>query len=448
MHRFYLFLPLLLFFQAASYSQGSWERIPAPTSQYLKSVCFVDSLYGWIAGDSGTILHTTNGGVSWVSQDTHSFNEVDDVFFLNRNLGWAATINYSTLPYGTILLKTTNGGATWASQPFPTENIFITCILYRDSLNGWMGGRPHALVKTTDGGATWTQAAIDTSTLAFFPVLALAFYNEQYGYASGGMFDIAGVIWHTSNGGDRWYAIDPSQAPADEVHGLHIFDSTHVMGAGGDPDFGYGVGMIRTSDGGFNWTYDELEIQGNAYDIDFRNDSEVWAPLGPRRKLIYSLDGGVTWAPVIAPDTAAIYDMTFPDTLHGFAVGKDGVVLKYRPPVIPGIPSVNSGHHGFTLFRNSPNPATTTTTIKFTVPICSGDQKRDGHASGALFLKIWNIYGREVASFIHSPLPPGIHSVEVNVETLPAGIYIYGLEMDVNGHVEPVAERMRMSIIR
>ena len=279
----------LLFVQFSSFSQGSWQRINVPTVQYLKSVCFVDSLYGWIAGDSGIILHTTNGGITWTAQDTHATHPVEDVFFLNRNEGWASTVNFTTPPFGTILLKTANGGASWATQLYPTENIFITCILYRDSQNGWMGGTPHALVKTTDGGVTWTQAAIDTSTLAFFPVLSIQFYNSQYGYASGGMFDIAGVVWRTSNGGDKWYAIDPSQAPADEVHGLHIFDSIHVMGAGGDPDFGYGVGMIRTSDGGVNWMYDELSIQGNAYDLDFRNDSEVWAPLGPRRLMIYSL---------------------------------------------------------------------------------------------------------------------------------------------------------------
>ena len=71
------------------------------------------------------------------------------------------------------------------------------------------------------------------------------------------LFDIAGVIWRTWDGGDHWYAIDPLEAPADEVRGLHCFDSLTVMGAGGDPDFGFGVGIITTEDGGLNWDYDE-----------------------------------------------------------------------------------------------------------------------------------------------------------------------------------------------
>jgi len=183
---------------------------------------------GWIVGDSGTIIHTSDGGKTWISQNSRTNNNVVSVFFLNRNLGWAASQNYSTFPYGTMLLKTTNGGAYWSGTPFPVDDIFITCILYRDSLNGWMGGSPNVLVKTMDGGITWVQAGIDTSTLAFFPVLSIKFLNEKYGYACGGLHDIAGVIWRTSNRGDLWQAIDPSEAPADEVHGLYIFGSLYV----------------------------------------------------------------------------------------------------------------------------------------------------------------------------------------------------------------------------
>ena len=136
-------------------------------------------------------------------------------------------------------MKTTNGGEDWVSEPYPEENIFINCVLFLDSLNGWMGGSPHALVRTTDGGLNWEQAEIDTTNLAFFPVLSIRFYNDDknYGYACGGMFDIAGVTWRTSDGGEKWYPIDASDAPADEVHELHLYDSVRVMGAGGDPDF-------------------------------------------------------------------------------------------------------------------------------------------------------------------------------------------------------------------
>jgi photosystem II stability/assembly factor-like uncharacterized protein len=35
----------------------------------LNGICFVDSLNGWVVGGGGTILHTTNGGVSFVEEE-------------------------------------------------------------------------------------------------------------------------------------------------------------------------------------------------------------------------------------------------------------------------------------------------------------------------------------------------------------------------------------------
>ena len=400
-------------------AQGTWERIAVPTDKNLRSVCFVDSLYGWAAGDSGMIIHTVDGGESWMIQPSQTENDVMSLFFLDRDQGWASSFNYTTLPYGTIILKTTNGGADWTSTPYPEENIFITCILFFDSLTGWMGGQPHALVKTTNGGVDWTQAAIDTSTLAFFPVLGIQFFNEQIGYACGGIFDIAGVTWRTTNGGELWYALEPSQAPADEVHGLHIFDATHVMGAGGDPDYGYGVGILRTADGGLNWDYDELGIQGNAYDLDFRNNSEVWAPLGPRMKFIYSLDTGNTWTSIPTPDSTAIFAVTFPDTMHGFAVGSEGAFLQYIPPVHPGISPLPNLTDYLVSCNLYPNP--TKVNSKFEIRNLE---------PGFISIQIYTLSGTEVAVLVNKDLPAGEHLVDFDPASLPAGVYIYQLQFN------------------
>ncbi|GAB4325054.1 MAG: hypothetical protein Kow00127_17770 [Bacteroidales bacterium] len=276
------------------------------------------------------ILHTQDGGDSWQWQDPGSDNEVFDIFFLNDTLGWAATYRFDTLPYGTELLKTTDGGNNWQQLPAQLDNLFITCIEFKNPELGWMGGRPHILMKTTDGGNTWIQSVVDTSTLAFFPVLNLKFYDTLTGFACGGIIDIAGVIWRTTDGGDHWEAIDPAYAPADEVYGLHIFDPLHVMGAGGDPDFGYGMATLVTEDGGITWSYFEHGITGNAFGLAFRNNNEAWCPMGNQPVLAVSYDAGVSWEPVSTPGNALLVDITFPDSMHGYAVGQSGAFVRYK----------------------------------------------------------------------------------------------------------------------
>jgi photosystem II stability/assembly factor-like uncharacterized protein len=429
-----LFL-VLINFQLSSYSQGSWERIEVPTQHNLNSVYFTDSITGWAVGDSGIIINTLDGGINWTIQNSTTENDIVDVFFVNEFLGWASSFNYVSQPYGTTLLKTENGGVDWIGVLYPEENIFINSILFLDSLVGWLGGSPHAIVNTTDGGNSWHQASVDTSTLAFFPVLRINFYNEQYGYASGGIFDIAGVTWHTNNGGELWYAIDVSDAPADEVHALHIFDSIQVMGAGGDPDFGYGVGIISTNDGGDNWEYEELEIQGNAVDIDFINSAEVWAPLGPLRTFIYSVDTGATWTQIPTPESTAIFDVIFPDSLHGFAVGNDGAMLKFTPETPVSNYSNIISRKDF-LLTNYPNPFNSYTNITF-------ELNKNTGANLLSEIKIYDLLGNKVSSLIPKKTDSGIFEVRFETSTFLDGIYYYQLFIDGS-----VVATNRMILIR
>lgn len=431
-------------------AQGTWDVIDVPTNQYLHSVFFVDSLNGWVVGDSGTIIHTSDGGDNWVIQDSQTENEIINVFFLDQNLGWASSFKYSSLPYGTLLLKTIDGGQTWTSSLYPVENVFINCILMQDSLNGWMGGRPHTLVSTSDGGINWQQAEVDTSVLAFFPVLNIQFYDENYGYACGGMFDIAGVIWRTNNGGEKWYALDPSFAPADEVHQLHLYDSIHVMGAGGDPDFGYGVALMRTWDGGIEWDYEELGIQGNAFDLDFRTDAEAWCPLGPRRKLMYSLDSGNTWTQIITPDSVVIFDVIFPDSLHGYAVGQNGAFIRYSPPFQVSIESNLEIKQKSRLYsQNYPNPFQSDTRIEFSLPSEVLENRNNlGIVCKAVELTVFNSHGKIMSILSKNDLNPGNYYLDFDATSLPAGVYYYQISVSIPGYEKPFTDSQRMILMK
>ena len=416
----FILISFILFQSMHVFSQGSWNKMNTSCSKALWSVCFTDSAYGWAAGDDGSIIHTADGGKTWVKQESHTQNQITSITFINRNLGWASSCNYSTVPAGTVLLKTTNGGTTWTSHAYAEENVFISCVTFLDSLNGWIGGSPHVLSKTSDGGMTWQPAYVEPSPLSQFPVLKIKFFNRTYGYACGGIFDVAGVIWRTTDGGNSWRAIDPACAPADEVLDLHISDSLKVIGVGGDPDYEFGVGMMRSTGDDLNFIYREQGFKGRANCIVFADENEAWCSLGERNMFLYSRDGGSSWSEMSTPSQTFVTSLSFPDSRHGYASGRKGEILKYTQSS-NGIQPVGNGSTDdkLSLHEIYPNPIKISAEIRFHVP--------KSVENDVIRIRICDILGREVASVINQAMSPGEHEVNFNPEGLPAGVYFCSL---------------------
>ena len=64
-------------------------------------VKFVDANTGWVAGDSGTILKTTNGGTSWTAETSGVAVTLRGMSFLDANTGYSYA-GYVTTNTGTV----------------------------------------------------------------------------------------------------------------------------------------------------------------------------------------------------------------------------------------------------------------------------------------------------------------------------------------------------------
>lgn len=63
--------------------QTDWQLLnPLPTLNPLGGDYFISAQEGWVVGDKGIIMHTTDGGSSWNFQHENSSESFSSVFLL------------------------------------------------------------------------------------------------------------------------------------------------------------------------------------------------------------------------------------------------------------------------------------------------------------------------------------------------------------------------------
>lgn len=408
---FYVILSVLILqYVPASFAQVQpWKQLQSPVNVTLRYLSFVDSLTGWAVGEAGTIISTTDGGNSWEVQNSTVQTFILDVFFINKNNGWAITLN-DGFPFNSVILKTTNGGNIWVAEDFPDTSKFIRTIFFFDSLNGLVGGS--YIAHTTDGGNNWTESDVDSNMVSGFPIYNFNFLNPMFGYACGGFIDQAGVIWRTTNSGLNWNA---QGASADEIFDVFIFDTLNAMTLSGDPEGFYPIAKIKTTDAGITWNNDPLSFFGLSFAIDFRTYNEGWSASG--YKFLLTTNRGETWIEFDTPDSAVVYDLQFLDARNGYAVGDNGVILKLDATLVEVKEDIRIPND-FVLYQNYPNPFNPKTIIGFRIP-----------HFGFVSLKVFNILGKEIITLVNEQKEPGKYEIDFSIKDLPSGIYFYQLQL-------------------
>lgn len=409
-------LCLFVTISISSEAQNFWKKIESPTSHRLTSVVFLDSLNGWAAGDSGIIIHTQDGGMNWETQYQNDSLNIVNLCFIDDQVGIASSVSNMYEPYGSFLLKTTDGGMNWNAAYMRIGEVFVNYVYFLDSLNGFAAGYPGFFIRTSDGGGSWRPVTRDTSVFAGYPPYYIKFYNKNYGYACGGVRDVTGVIWQTTDSGFSWNTVvDTSSAPPEPLFAIQIFDSLNVLVMGGDPE--YGASTMRTTDAGNMWEYNALGILWYPVEVGFRTISEGWAPMGPKLSFLFTADSGRNWSILPTPDSTYVTNISFPDSVHGYAVGNNGTIIKYTYQKPNEITSESGNISEFFLGQNFPNPFNPVTSISYRV-----------NSAGMVSIKVYNILGKEVASLVNEYKPAGSYTADFDGSNLASGVYLYRMQ--------------------
>ena len=344
--------------------------IPVGEGSYFFDVAFITKYRGIATGEQGSIVVTSDGGVTWKNLRGNK-NTMYGISSLSSG------IMYAVSKMGSIL-KSTDGN-TWAAQSSGiTSDLLDVKFVSNDT--GWVVGSSGKILKTANGGVSWMPQLSNTKS----KLKQVSFSSSQVGLAVG---DIGDSVLITYNGGQLWNKV--STATGKNSNAVTFITPTKWITVGSQGSIllssdagatwviknsntnkalrhvyfinnkkGWAVGdsgtIVNTVDGGQNWMSQESPIKsyiGTTYPppdylpiptiipvglnaVHFVNEKigYIVGEASEKLTLLFTIDGGMKWETLKDEYNLGftkLYDLTFSKPGNGYVVGDNGLIMKY-----------------------------------------------------------------------------------------------------------------------
>lgn len=273
---------------------GQWKRVETGILAWLYAVHFVDEKTGWVGGSNGTLLSTSDGGLTWKKEQIAGTDTIRDIAFKNASEGWM--------------------------------------LCERSQFGALKGSNRSYLIRTQDGGKSWHRIDFRSSTE---PRTKIFFDEKGDGYAVGEGGLMSGL---------------PLNEKLEKRFGLPlrylIMDGVAVSGSrmllvGG------GGSSIWSDDRGINWQSSRFmtvrpDVKINS--VAFIDDKRGWAA-GNNGLILSTVDGGTSWKSESSGTSVNLIDIVFSSPRDGFAAGENGIILRSNDGGTTWKPEVSGSKH-------------------------------------------------------------------------------------------------------
>jgi photosystem II stability/assembly factor-like uncharacterized protein len=206
-------------------SKSAWSRQNIPATSPLTAIQFIDEStgrcprsvasrpglracpVGW-ALSRGELIGTTDGGDHWITLFHDDRKRLWGFQFLDENLGWMVGANG-------LIMHTEDGGKTWMDQwislptDAPRKEIRLHDVKFADLERGWTAGLHGMIFATTDGGQCWRLQRYEGVPANFLTIYSLAITDGPTIWAAGN----AGNIFASIDGGAVWFPVHGIAVP-------------------------------------------------------------------------------------------------------------------------------------------------------------------------------------------------------------------------------------------
>lgn len=237
-----------------------WTQVETPTRQLLTAVFFINAKKGWAVGHDGLIIHSSDGGESWVIQ----YNGLEKQQQVNLSVAASMRDHVKGLKDQLALLTENDSDPRAALEAQieeagydledaeavlkdPVNTPPLMDVLFTSAKDGWALGAFGQFYHTSDGGNSWESYASRIDNPDDFHLNALAAGGAGEVFIAGE----AGLAFFTTDGGENWQT---SEVPYDGS----LFGMVSSEGGAYQVCFGLRGNVFVSHDKGANWQ--QLEV--------------------------------------------------------------------------------------------------------------------------------------------------------------------------------------------
>lgn len=269
----------------------------------LSAVCLKGNDTIVAVGTAGRLLVTADDGATYTNYNKSiSYDNFSDIHFPSADTGYATG-------YLGDIVKTVDAGESWELLPHGPFQ-YLHSVSFTDNNRGFVTA-DSSVYLTTDGGLTWNRIFSSHYCMHLTDII---FVDQYTGFVIG---ESNGGIYRTDHGGFTWNLI--YEFSYESPRSIYFLDK----------DTGFvalSSSVMRTTDGGQNWSITEIENECIFLDMYFVNSQTGFITGSCNGSKIYkTTDGGITWTPYSFSDYRTGISIFFIDEDNGFlGAGSDG----------------------------------------------------------------------------------------------------------------------------
>lgn len=323
------------------FKQEVWTAQASGVKDHLTAVQFVDASTGYVLGEKGLVLKTTDGGATWtpIYPIAVAGKQLRGLSFLDASQGFAISDQ--------ALYETADGGATWTeARDFKkAHGETLRAVRFLTPHAGFVVGK-QGVYQTLDGKA-WTKVDVAQAS-AVEPAGTTVYVAGNLVYST----DLTGLYVGVPASG----AV--CRGTADCGASMHFPTPTEGwLLAGSGTTFGSLDSWVfkRTRDAGATWTDGDpagqlrkLLVTMGTFPPKVRFTSADHGWVIQNGDFVATADGGATWQRQVQfkdPDrfqdwsvetqNSGFRDISTPDATHAWLVGTDGRIFKWENRYYP-----------------------------------------------------------------------------------------------------------------